>query len=139
MMNENPHQQIPLNFRILAALLHAICTLLPITSLPITWILWLATRRQHSFVDRSGRSALNFQTSLIVYLVIIIGLLSIICGVLPTNISQSFVEIIAYPALFLIGILMLSAFLLPIVGAVLAMYGRIYSYPLTVKFLSELP
>jgi uncharacterized Tic20 family protein len=55
-MNEDPRQQIPLNFRILAALLHAICTLFPITCLPITWIIWLATRNQHPFVDRSGRS-----------------------------------------------------------------------------------
>jgi uncharacterized protein len=138
MMNEDPDRQISLNFRMLAALLYALCAVLPLTSLPITWILWLATRRQHPFVDRSGRSALNFQTSLFVYLVIIIGLLSIVCGVLPTNITQ-FVEMIAYPAIFLLGILMLSAFLLPIVAAVLAMYGRIYSYPLTVKFLSELP
>jgi uncharacterized protein len=138
-MTEDPRQQIPLNFRILAALLHAICTLLPITCLPITWILWLATRNQHPFVDRSGRSALNFQTSLFLYLVVIIGLLSVVCGVLPTNISQSFVGIIAYPAIFLIGILILSAFLLPIFAAILAMYGQIYSYPLTVKFLSELP
>ena len=139
-MNEDrSRQQIPLNFRILAVVMHALCTLLPITCLPITWIIWLVTRNQHPFVDRSGRSALNFQTSLFLYLFVIAGLIGVICGVLPTNISQSFVGIIAYPAIFLVGILMFSAFLLPIVAAVLAMYGRIYSYPLTVKFLSELP
>jgi uncharacterized protein len=139
MMNENQRQQIPLNFRILAALLHAICALLPITSLPITWIIWFATRNQHPFVDRSGRSALNFQTSLFLYLFVVAGLLGVVCGVLPTNVGQSFIAIITFPAIFLAIILMLSAFLLPIVAAVLAMYGRIYSYPLTVKFLSELP
>jgi uncharacterized protein len=138
-MNADPRQQIPLNFRILAALLHAICTLFPITCLPITWILWLATRNQHPFVDRSGRSALNFQTSLFLYLFVVAGLLGVICGILPTNIGQSFVAIITYPAIFLATILMLSAFVLPLVAAGLAMYGRIYSYPLTVKFLSELP
>jgi uncharacterized protein len=139
-MNEDrSRQQIPLNFRILAAVIHAICILGPIVCLPITWLLWFTTRNQHPFVDRSGRSALNFQGSVTLYLIVIVGLLSIICGVLPIDLSQSLTFLIGYPALFMAAILIFASFLLPIVAAVLAIYGRIYSYPLTVKFLSELP
>jgi uncharacterized Tic20 family protein len=133
------NSQVPRKFRILAAVLHAIGILSPL-SLPITWILWLVVRDLDPFIDRCGRSALNFQASIILYLMIIYGMLGVMCGVLPQgNVQSLLVNFVGYPAFIISLVLVSSSFCLSIFAAVLAIRGKIYIHFLTVKFLSEVP
>ncbi len=130
---------LPHKVRILAAMLHAIGALLPLC-LPITWILWLIIRNIDPFIDRCGRSALNFQASIILYLMIIYGMLGVMCGVLPQgNVQSLLVNFVGYPAFIISLVLVSSSFCLSIFAAVLAIRGKIYIHFLTVKFLSEVP
>jgi uncharacterized Tic20 family protein len=133
------NSQLPRKIRLLGSMLHAISILSPL-SLPITWILWLVVRDLDPFIDRCGRSALNFQASIILYLMIIYGMLGVICGVLPQgNVQSLLVNFVGYPAFIISLVLVSSSFCLPIFAAILAIRGKIYIHFLTVKFLSELP
>jgi uncharacterized protein len=131
--------EIPLKFRILVAIMHALGGFTPIISLPITWILWITTKELHPFIDRCGRSALNFQASVILYLTVAILLLFTTCGILSNfgQFGQSAAMIISYPVLFGAPIFYAIVFVIPIAAAILAILGKVYSYPLTIKFVSE--
>jgi uncharacterized protein len=130
--------EILLKFRVMAAILHLLGSI-PIVSIPITWILWITTQTTHPFIDRSGKSALNFQASVITYIIVATLLLSTTCGILSNlgQFGQSAVMMIGYPILFLMPICFAIVFTLPIAAAILAMLGKVYSYPLTIKFISE--
>jgi uncharacterized protein len=135
------NNQLPGKIRLLGALPHAIgaffLLLSPLT-LPLTWLLWLIIREIDPFIDRCGKSALNFQASVILYLVVIFGLLGIMCGVLPQgNIQSNIVNFIGYPLFFLSLALLFCSCCLSIFAAILAIRGKVYSYPLTIRFLSE--
>jgi uncharacterized protein len=133
------NNEIPLKFRLLAAGFQVIGAVAPIVSIPITWILWTITKQLHPFVDQSGKSALNFQTSIALYIIVIAGSLGIICGVFPVNAIQLIVLFISYPVIFLFSVLILSSFVLSIFATILALNGKVYNYPLTITFLSESP
>jgi uncharacterized protein len=130
---------IPLKFRALAAIMHALGGLAPIISIPITWILWITTKELHPFIDRCGRSALNFQASVILYLTVAILLLFTTCGILSNlgQFGQSAMIMMGYPVFFVTPILFAILFVIPIAAAILAILGKVYSYPLTIKFVSE--
>jgi uncharacterized protein len=131
--------EILLKFRVLAAIMHALGGFAPIISIPITWILWITTKELHPFIDRCGRAALNFQCSVILYITVAIVLLGTTCGILSNfgEFGRSAVMMISHPVLFLIPICFAVAFTLPIAAGILAILGKVYSYPLTIKFVSE--
>jgi uncharacterized protein len=131
--------EIPLKFRALAAIMHALGGFTPIVSLPITWILWITTKELHPFIDRCGRAALNFQASVILYLTVAILLLGTTCGILSSigQYGQSAAMMIGYAVFFVMPIFFAVLFVVPIAAAILAMLGKVYSYPLTIKFVSE--
>jgi uncharacterized protein len=131
--------EIPLKFRALAAIMHALGGFAPIISIPITWILWITTKELHPFVDRCGRAALNFQSSVILYITVATLLLFTTCGILSNfgQFGQSAVMIISHPVLFLMPICFAVLFTLPIAAGILAITGKVYSYPLTIRFISE--
>ena len=131
--------EIPLKFRMLSAIMHALGGFAPVISIPITWILWITTKELHPFIDRCGRAALNFQSSVILYLTVAIVLLSTTCGILANfgQFGQSATMMLGYPVFFLMPIFFAIAFALPIAAAILAALGKFYSYPLTIKFVSE--
>ncbi len=131
--------EIPLKFRIVAAIMHALGGFTPIVSIPITWILWITTKDLHPFIDRCGRSALNFQASVILYITVAVLVLGTTCGILSNfgPSGQSIAILIGYPIFFGAPILYAIVFLIPIAAAILAMLGKVYSYPLTIKFVSE--
>ena len=76
---------------------------------------------------------------MILYLTVAIVLLSTTCGILGNfgQFGQSAVMMLGYPVLFLMPIFFAIAFSLPIAAAILAALGKVYSYPLTIKFVSE--
>ncbi len=132
------NNQIPLKFRIIAAIIHLVGSISPIISIPITRIIWTATKEIHPLIDQSGKSALNFQSSVALYLVITIGIFWTVCGVSANNsIAGTIATILAYPNLLVLYILAFASFSLPIIAAVFAMYSKVYSYPLAIRFYSE--
>jgi uncharacterized protein len=131
--------EIPLKFRALAAIMHALGGFAPIISIPITWILWITTKELHPFIDRCGRAALNFQSSVILYTTVAILVLGTTCGILANlgSAGQSAALMIGYPIFFGAPIIYAIVFVVPIAAAILAILGKVYSYPLTIKFVSE--
>ncbi len=130
--------QIPLKFRIIAAIIHLIAWISPIISIPITWIVWMVTKELHPLIDQSGKSALNFQSSLALYLVAAIGIFGAVCGLSANNnIAGTIATLLAYPNFLIISILGFASFSLPIIAAIFTIYGKVYSYPLAIRFYSE--
>lgn len=82
-------------------------------------ILWLATRHSVADMDAHGKSALNVQLSLILYVII----------------SIPAILLLGLGILGLIGVGVLG-FVLPIVNAVRASNGESPSYFMTIRFIS---
>lgn len=82
-----------------------------------TLILWLIKRDQSAYVDDHGKEALNFQISIVIYMVIGI-VLSFICIGIPL--------IIATYALAIVGM---------ILAAVAAHRGEYFRYPMTIRLI----
>lgn len=116
-------------------------------------VLWLV-KKNSSFVDHHGRTALNFQISLFLYMILLIcfGISGIIFLGASLSISdpffissdhvelQNFSE--AIPIFVLVGtfgILLLGLLILQIFGVVSASIkaseGKLYNYPLTINFI----
>jgi len=94
----------------------------------VALVLWLIKRDQSSFIDKSGKSALNFQISVWIYglaggaLALVVGFLT--CGlgwllVIPVGIAF-FVACVVFP----------------ILAALAANRGELYRYPLVIPFFS---
>ncbi|MFC7391435.1 DUF4870 domain-containing protein [Scopulibacillus cellulosilyticus] len=80
-------------------------------------VLWLIFRNQSGLVDENGKEAVNFQISFMIYF--------IISGIL---------------CLILIGFLLLAVagvlwFIYVIIATVRAGEGKVYRYPLTIRFI----
>ena len=79
---------------------------------------WLMKRDEHPFVAMHAREALNFNLSVLLYIVVA-GLLSLL--------------LIGIPLLIAVGI---AWFVLTIVAAVKASNGEEYHYPFAIRFVS---
>ena len=80
-------------------------------------VIWQLKRDTHSFVDEQGKEALNFQISMLIYLVVS-GLLCFTC-----------IGFVLVPIVAVIDII------LAIVAAVKTANGDAYRYPLTIRFI----
>lgn len=81
-------------------------------------VVWAIKREDHPFVAEHAREALNFNLTLLIYL-IVAGILAFV--------------LIGIPLLIAIGIAWL---VLTIIAAVRAANGESYRYPLTIRFVS---
>lgn len=81
-------------------------------------VVWAIKREEHPFVAEHAREALNFNLTLLIYL-IVAGILAFV--------------LIGIPLLIAIGIAWL---VLTIIAAVRAANGESYRYPLTIRFVS---
>lgn len=89
-------------------------------------VLWLFKKDESNFINKHGKSAINFQLSVILY--------SIICF-LGLTISTAFLNVFAVIIVFA-GVPAYFAYLLVIVNAaVKANEGKAYHYPLTINFM----
>ncbi|QYJ79073.1 DUF4870 domain-containing protein [Shewanella acanthi] len=93
--------------------------LVPFGSILGPLILWLMKRDESAFVDRCGRSCLNFKLSMLVY--VLIGAVLAIIGI-------GVILLLALAALDLIC---------TVIGMIKASEGQVYRYPLTIKFIAE--
>ena len=79
-------------------------------------IIWLIKKDESPFVDRHGKTALNFQFTLMIAMFVSIILIFVLIGILTTL------------------ALIVVAFVFPIMGAIAANKGEEYTYPLAIKF-----
>ena len=92
-------------------------------------VVWLIKRDEHPFIDDQGKESLNFQISVFLY-----GIgLGIVCFLL-------FLSVVGIPVALIIGIplaiaLSIADIILPIVAAVKTSDGRVYRYPITIRFI----
>lgn len=107
-----------------------------VSAVLLTILLWRANRSIDPFIDRSGRSAINFSLSCTLYLAIMSTILGISCGVplgLPVIASLAG----GFGALF--PLILAWYFCATIDRAIAAWKGKIPSNPLMIKFLTEIP
>jgi uncharacterized Tic20 family protein len=82
-------------------------------------IIWLIKRDEDPFVEEHAREALNFQISLLIYMVV------------------SAILIIVFIGIFLIRGFAILGFVVMIIGAVTAANGDEYRYPLSIRFINQ--
>lgn len=81
-------------------------------------ILWLVKRDQSSYVDDHGKEAVNFQLSIVIYMVVSIPLI-VICGL-------GYVTMCAAYILALVGM---------ILAAVASSRGQYFRYPMSIRLI----
>jgi len=81
-------------------------------------IIWLIKRDEDVFVELHAREALNFQISLIIYLVISVILMLVIIG------------LFLFPAVVIFGLIV------NVIAAIKAANGDWYRYPLIIRFVN---
>ncbi len=80
-------------------------------------ICWSAKRNESAFVDHNGKSALNFQLSILLYTVICIPLMFIIIGFV------------------IFGALLIIEFVCVILASIKSAQGEDYNYPISIPFI----
>lgn len=86
-------------------------------------ILWLIKKDQSAYIEHHGKEALNFQISIMLYM---------IAAFILTFILVFVIGPLAFPLLFLLGIVFL---VLEILAAVAAQKGELHRYPLCIRFI----
>ena len=81
-------------------------------------IVWLIKRDEDPFVEEHAREALNFQISLIIYMIVSGILILVLIGI------------------FLLMAVAIWALIVSIIGGVKAASGQQYRYPLIIRFVS---
>lgn len=80
-------------------------------------VIWLIKREESPFVDACGKEALNFQISMTIY-TLIAGLLILAA-----------VGLVLLPAIIIVNVIF------TIIASIRASEGKIYQYPLTIRFI----
>ena len=92
--------------------------IIPLGSILGPLVIWLMKKNDSSFVDQHGKAAVNFQISLLIWIIICIPLCFILIGFV------------------LIGILAILHIVCAIINMVRASNGEPAGYPLSIKFVS---
>jgi hypothetical protein len=93
--------------------------LIPLAGLAAPIILW-QTKKESPLIDRHGRVVMNWILSQILWWVVSFVLCFVLVGI---------------PMLWVFGVLVI---VFPIIGAIRAYEGRVWSYPLTIRFFKEI-
>jgi uncharacterized Tic20 family protein len=122
--------------------LFIVFTIFPLISIVLTtvlvWVFWRLSRNIHAFVDLSGREITNFMLSNSLYMLIIVTLTAMTCGIISLEESiRNFVGSFAPYLLVLGAIILILHFLCIIIGTIQTGKGKIYHYPLSIHFLEE--
>ncbi len=86
-------------------------------------ILWFVKRDESAFIDEVGKEVVNFQLSLVIYY-----LVGLVVGILTLGIGL----ILLIPLWLALSVLTL---VFAIIGAVKAMNGEVYRYPLNLRLI----
>ena len=87
-------------------------------------IIWLLKRDESPEVDAHGKESLNFQISMLIYAAVL--------GVLTFILLFVLVGFLLLP---LFGILYLADIVLVVIATIKASEGRLFRYPLTIRFI----
>ena len=90
-------------------------------------ILWIAKKNESSYIDAHGKSAVNFQLSIILY-VTILAILILPITILTLGLGLIAILLAIIPAIILKIILIISA-------SIKANNGEYYNYPFTIEFI----
>jgi len=85
----------------------------------VALVMWLVKRGESPFIDDHGREAMNYQISLIIYLLLSVAIGAITCGV----------GLVLMPLIYVFG------FIGMILAATSANRGEYFRYPATIRFL----
>lgn len=88
-------------------------------------VMWLIKKDEHPFLDHHGKEALNFNLSLLLYMVI---------GIVASILTLGFGLLAFLPALFVGFIVWVVC---SIQGAIKANNGEGYRYPITIRFIAD--
>jgi uncharacterized protein len=151
-MSRGPSRQpLPQNIRVWGAVMH-LSGLVPVLLGPfppglyllVPFVVWRLTRDHHGFVDDQGRSLLNFQISMQIYLMILLMLslflLFVTCSFAFTNNArltgwENTFTILVYAVVGLYALAVLFQICAVAIGALRALRGETYRYPLSLTFL----
>jgi len=99
----------------------------PFGNLIAPLILWMAKKNESSFIDAHGKSAVNFQMSLVLYS-FLLAILIIPITIFTLGLGLIFLIIAIIPVFILNMILIISA-------SISASRGEYYEYPFTIEFI----
>jgi uncharacterized Tic20 family protein len=133
------NNQIPLNYRLIAAGSHLInvifMLIFPTLSIPLVWLLWFCTKQKHPFIDQISQDALNCAISTFVAMTVCtlfcFFVFSVTCGVGNQD-----------PTLFLWSLLPLAAVsgiysINSMVAAIFAFQGSGFKSPIVYPFINS--
>lgn len=101
--------------------------LFPLGNIIAPVILWTAKKNESSFIDAHGKSAINFQLSILFYCCLL-ALLIIPITIFTLGLGLVAVLLALIPALILKFLLIISA-------SLKATNGELYDYPFTINFV----
>jgi uncharacterized Tic20 family protein len=128
--------QIPLKVRLVVASFHTLNALFPlisIFSILIIWIVWLFTKATHSFIDLSGRNALNCAINNLLWMTVVLTLcllvFSLTCGIGNQD-----------PSLFMVSLMLaclleLAYIIYAVVAGIFALRGHNFTSRLIYPFI----
>jgi len=108
--------------RTYATLMHLMLPIATVSVLPMIFgplIMWLIKKGESGYIDDHGKEALNFNISILIYL--------ILCGVLVLARGLG---------LFLMPIVWLFAIIFSVIAALAANRGEVYRYPACVRIIA---
>ncbi|MGB0259709.1 MAG: DUF4870 domain-containing protein [Coraliomargarita sp.] len=113
------HAETDSNARTMGMLCHllALVQFLGIPGVLGPLVIWLLKREEHPFIDSCGKEAVNFQLSVLIYLIVAFVMVFIVIG------------------FFLVPIIMLLSIVYTVIAAIKASDGNDYQYPLTIRFI----
>jgi len=107
----------------------------PFGSVIAPLVIWELKKNESDFIDQSGKAAVNFNLSFLLYS-FILGI-----SIFPFAFNTFFTELAPFDLfgflsmISLVGILAVIRFILVITAATRANNGEIYDYPITIKFI----
>jgi len=109
--------------RTYATFIHLTLLICPVAPVVGALVMWLIRKDESAYVDDHGREAINFQISLVIYM-IVLSILAIPIGVLTCGVGL---------------VLPLGVYVLGIVGMILAATaankGEYFRYPMCLRFI----
>jgi uncharacterized Tic20 family protein len=94
-----------------------LCHLLGLLGFLAPLVIWLSERDKHKFVDEHGREAMNYQVSLMIYVLVAVAMCFVRVG------------------LYLLWAVIAVHTVLVVIGTAKAASGRPWRYPIAIRFL----
>lgn len=146
------YQDLPRSVRLwgmwchLSAIVCAPCNAIMISfvSLVVPYLVWVAGRDKHPFINEQGKESLNFQISMALYTIaagiLFVFLFFLTCGVALSsqNLGDAVGNIFALLAIafvILVALFVIFQMAVIILAAVKAYNGQSYRYPFALRFL----